>query len=772
MNRSEINNLLSEIREKCNKDNADEYLISIQDIFQIKPVTMLFFNVKAKLLCEIGKYEEAAELLTFTINLCILEEEYVETCKIFQRAYKAMGKDTLHKQWSAMEFYIRYTLKKDENSYKKIETLENNLVEIQEKFINVLNDCEIELKLANSYYESWYSVEGTIMYALSLKKMNLQYKDSEFFKDRIAFEVNHTFLLEQLLYKNDTYVILSSKEDYMRSMTIAKALTMLNKNVYVILPAVSAKVEYEVDLNETVKISIDNIEVDCHGIKKVRPIEIVLEGEVIANNIALLIDNLTKETEEDFSIVLGAAQIFTCINDMPEARKRMQRLSQFRGDLLEGGFAFGYFGSYTSYISKIYSLDVKEEINKQSEYEFSIVIPVRNSAESLRYTLQTCLEQRGMEDNSYEIVVSDNSNPDYMEVENLVKEIKDRRIKYYRTPRSLPLAKSFEYAFIKAKGEFIFSIGADDAVLPWGLEVLRKVLMEIPEDDVIQWDRGFFVWPNNSGMKAQSGQFVIPRAYNRSNVKIVRNNSMEQLMLMLNNPSCMYGLPMLYINSGVRRRYFNKLIKDTGRLWDGMSQDAYMGIANLMIYETIPHLQYPITIAGMTGNSIGLTETNAEYNIKSNLNRIVSNSNFGGAVTYGRGLEFITINVDICLIYSEFYRLLNTVLNEKFELICKGMNLKHIFNNVAMKCNLSDLRHDYYMKSLKYSAYRNSYEMAKWFDDNLLQHILQPKTIIRNEQKTYIEGFLPNGGLQLDANKFNIVNIYEATKLFKNICNL
>jgi glycosyltransferase involved in cell wall biosynthesis/tetratricopeptide (TPR) repeat protein len=771
MNRSEINKLLYEIREKCNKDNAEEYLISIQDIFQIKPVTMLFFNVKAKLLCEIGRYEEAIDLLTVTVNLILPEQEHIETCKLYQRAFIAIGKDTLYKQWSCMENYIRYILNEDESSFKNVQEIENNINKIQNAFLDSLQHKQTEMELANAYYESWYSVEGTILYALSLKGSNVDYKNGSFYKDRIAFETNHTFLFEQLLNKESTYVLLTNSDDYAKTMVIGKALTKMNNKVYVIMPAVSAKVEYQVDLNETVKISKDNIEVDRDGITKIRPLEVVLEEEVIGNNSALLIDNLTKETEEDFSIVLGTAQIFTNVNDMPEARKRMQRLSQFRGDLLEAGFAFGYFGSYTSYLSKIYSLDVKEEINKPSECEFSIVIPVRNSAESLRYTLQTCLEQRGMDDNSYEIVVSDNSYPEYMEVETLIKELNNPKIKYYRTPRQLTLSRSFEYAFIRSKGDFVFSIGADDAVLPWGLEVLRKTLKQRP-DDILQWDRGFFVWPNNDKASSQAGQFVIPRNYNKENINITKINATEYLVKVLNNPSLIYGMPMLYINSGCRRRYFHKMLKDTGRLWDGITQDLYMGIVNLTINETINYLQYPITIAGMTSNSVGLTESKFGFTIKQMLKKIVEGSDCGISVIYGKGLNFLYVNLDIAFLYCVFYRVANIDESGKLDLISSKINWKEIFKNMAIKYHCDDLRFDYNIKLLRYSAYCHGNEFGKWFDDNILEYIITPRAIIHSDKRIYSEGFLPGGGLQLDARKFDVKNVHEATKLFEDICNL
>ena len=65
-------------------------------------------------------------------------------------------------------------------------------------------------------------------------------------------------------------------------------------------------------------------------------------------------------------------------------------------------------GDYLKYISYIYGFSVQEKLNQKAEYDFSIVLPVRNTTDTLRYTLITCLNQRYQ--GSYEVVLSDNSD--------------------------------------------------------------------------------------------------------------------------------------------------------------------------------------------------------------------------------------------------------------------------------------------------------------------------------------------------------------------------
>lgn len=770
MNRAEVDKLLYDIRKKSNKNNSQRYFELLNDIFQIKPVTMLYYNVKAKLLCDVGRYDEAVQLLTATINWCIIEEEHIETCKVLQMAYNFMGMDTFFKQWLYMENYIKIALKQDNNSYKKILTMNEHAVKLQNEFLNGVIDCDGDtMCLSNAYYELWYFIEGIIMYALSLVKNNQEYKKSEFFKYRVGYEINHSFLLDQLLYSKNPYVLFANDDNYDRCMAISKALTMLNQDVYIIMPAVTVNVEYNIDIKETVKVSMDNSEIVYDKLTKIRPLKVLLDGKIIGNNTHLVLESLSNMSRDDFLILIGESEDFINLNS---SKKRMQCLFQPKVDILQGRFNFGYYGSYESYISRIYMLNVKDEVEEKSKYKFSIVIPVRNSAESLRYTLQTCLEQRGMNENDYEIVVSDNSPHDYFEIEKLVKEINSHKIKYYRTPKELNLTKSFEYAFIRAKGDFIFSIGADDAVLPWGLEVLQEVLKKFPEEEIFKWERGFFVWPNNSKVASMAGEFVIPRSYVSTKVNINRRKGIELLIDILKNTNLIYGMPMLYINSGFRRSYFKKLLKSTGRLWNGVSQDLYMGIVNLMINETIIDLEYPITIAGMTSNSVGINANLGTDNVNPILKKMAIDYSYGKMCAFGRECEFLPINLDTGNFYSSLLRVASMDDSAKLDLILSNIDWNKVFKDMAIRSNCSDLLYDSDVRILRYSAYYHSYEFGKWFDDNVLEYIMSPKTMLKKSEKSYYEGFFPEGGLQLDSRKFNVNNVYEATKLFENICNL
>ena len=78
---------------------------------------------------------------------------------------------------------------------------------------------------------------------------------------------------------------------------------------------------------------------------------------------------------------------------------------------------------------------------------FSVVIPTRQRANTLRHTLQTCLAQ---DYDDYEIVVCDNfSSP---ETRQVVDDCASERIVYLRTSRPLAMSVNWELAVEQARG--------------------------------------------------------------------------------------------------------------------------------------------------------------------------------------------------------------------------------------------------------------------------------------------------------------------------------
>src|SRR5580698_9548912 len=99
-----------------------------------------------------------------------------------------------------------------------------------------------------------------------------------------------------------------------------------------------------------------------------------------------------------------------------------------------------------------------------ADLKFSVIIPTRERAASLRHSLSTCLDQNF---DDYEVIVSDNfSSPSTREV---VEAAGSSKVRYFRTPGPLAMSSNWEFGVSQAQGEYVIVIGDDDGLLPYSL---------------------------------------------------------------------------------------------------------------------------------------------------------------------------------------------------------------------------------------------------------------------------------------------------------------
>src|SRR5262245_20675383 len=104
---------------------------------------------------------------------------------------------------------------------------------------------------------------------------------------------------------------------------------------------------------------------------------------------------------------------------------------------------------------------------------FSVVIPTRERAETLRHALRTCLNRKF---DDYEVIVSDNDSAPPMRA--VVDEVAGPKVRYVRTPDALAMSSNWDFALSHARGEFVVLIGDDDGLLPHALAELDKIIRE------------------------------------------------------------------------------------------------------------------------------------------------------------------------------------------------------------------------------------------------------------------------------------------------------
>ena len=232
---------------------------------------------------------------------------------------------------------------------------------------------------------------------------------------------------------------------------------------------------------------------------------------------------------------------------------------------------------------------------------FSIVIPTRNRTDTLKYTIETCLNSKRFED--YEIVVNDNGDDDVTQdyIAGLVSSnsAAETKISYYRRSVVCSMSENFEEAVGRSTGEYVIVMGDDDGILPMALYELHS-LINSEKPKIVKWQNGMYNWP---GM-------MLKDAANYLGFSLVRSKSSKSTRSELESAldSLDYNqLPMLYINSAISRDIISTMRDGDGRLFRSPSPDIYSAMVLGHRSRDFLSVTVPFTLAGLSRHSNGVS---------------------------------------------------------------------------------------------------------------------------------------------------------------------
>jgi glycosyltransferase involved in cell wall biosynthesis len=343
--------------------------------------------------------------------------------------------------------------------------------------------------------------------------------------------------------------------------------------------------------------------------------------------------------------------------------KNMHILYRSFNSLVDNSFHILLYGSF----AKLYEFNYGKNLNRIQIYEFSIVIPIRNSIQYFQDTLQTCLNQDYKK--PFEILIIDNSDNLTLEIKSIISKMRNGfgKINFIKTPKVLELSKVFEFAYLNSKGKYILSMGSDDGILPNGLSFLDKITRANPDVDVFSWELINYFWPSYPETKLSNKLKLIT-----INMKIIHEPIINSINYkIMSNMSYMQN-PNLYLNTCVKHSYIDKIISITGKFGDGPSQDIYTGLLFNLTNSKMMKLNLSIIIAGNSNVGVGVVSTLKRNNING--------------------------------VYSNFFKFLKTfrILNfsvpryEKLNIFTDLGEFHHLFKE-AVKVN-------YYLKLLNYQS--------------------------------------------------------------------
>lgn len=239
------------------------------------------------------------------------------------------------------------------------------------------------------------------------------------------------------------------------------------------------------------------------------------------------------------------------------------------------------------------------------ELKFTVIIPVKNRANYLYHTLQTCSIQ---EYQNFQVIVSDDGSTDNLKEVVLEAARKDSRIKYVSPNNGLGVGMrdNFEYALSLVTEGYVIALGGDDGLLPHSISKMARILEETKQS-VISWPAPTYIYP---GAGIKTGQLILYTNFGR----LKKGHTILQTKVFLENQvrNLSYSSdlisPMFYVKGAVSIELVNKVKarSSENRFYVCPTPDGYSGIVIAGEIDTYAYSYEPLSIFGLSSSSQGM----------------------------------------------------------------------------------------------------------------------------------------------------------------------
>ncbi|WNL33058.1 glycosyltransferase family 2 protein [Arcobacter cryaerophilus gv. pseudocryaerophilus] len=376
---------------------------------------------------------------------------------------------------------------------------------------------------------------------------------------------------------------------------------------------------------------------------------------------------------------------------------------------------------------------------------FSIVIPTRNRADTLKYTIKTILNQDFQD---YEIIICNNNSVD--DTEEIVKKFSDKRIKYLKSNIDLSMSDNWELAYSKVTGQYVTYLADNDGFINGALNFMYKLLGLNNYPNIIRWEKNIYNWPS---MESLNKDLLYINMLKK--LEIIESKNIIQEVL--SEKQTFQNLPMIY-TSVIKRELVEMLIKKTGRLFHSASPDISSGFSFSLITDNYLSLSYGISCGSFSAKSNGYNSMrNKDNNISKDFKNLMNTSK----INFHSNIPFVKST--IAAIVESFLKVKEALKYNKIDLDFKNIYLK-IIKEVKI-FDEEDLQET-----------KTKIIEASKFNDKLHNFIIDYLEINPLKLNPYVDiklekGFKKNGALVLDGKDFNLTNIEEVSKFMGSFYN-
>jgi hypothetical protein len=385
------------------------------------------------------------------------------------------------------------------------------------------------------------------------------------------------------------------------------------------------------------------------------------------------------------------------------------------------------------------------------KHRFSIVIPAREHARTLPYTLQTCLAQ---EFDDFEIIVADNfsSSP----TRQVVMGIADERIRYARSDRLLAMSDSWEFALSQASGEYIILIGADDGLLLHALPEIDRLLRMLGAP-VLRWESVCYNWPDLPVQDHQPpNALLIPLKQANDYYAIHRRDSTAMIQAAANSRVSYAELPMLYC-SAIHHSLIDRLRTWSGRVINSQCPDIYSSFAFARLTGSYHSVAAPMGINGLSGNSNGV----ACIYLKEQSPVAQEFRNLNTQANYPVHPLAPDVPVMSAYVADSFLHARDTLFPDEQALT---LDRKQLAVNCVNEALCTDEEEWQRFRAAIRRSLADDAELLAWFEREYAGRLLSTLKPARHKRRGYGCSYM-----NLDASDFGVTNIFEAAQFCEKL---
>lgn len=401
-----------------------------------------------------------------------------------------------------------------------------------------------------------------------------------------------------------------------------------------------------------------------------------------------------------------------------------------------------------------------------AQIKFSIIIPTRNRIGTLEATIKTCLAQNY---DNFEIIISDNMSDDG--TEEMIKALKFDKIKYYKTPELLPMHYNFRYALSKAEGDYLIILGADDALHFHALYMLNKIINVTQyRYQAITWQMDEYKW-YNPDRKIDSNIIGL------NNIKGCQEYDGEEMLKKVVEFENPYStLPMFYMKSAISREFISQLSSYSIDVFEETPPDICSGIIISKLIDKYLFVGFPLSFAGTSPMSGGVMATvNPEAaRVKETLQLCFK---------YSKNNQFNTYFPELKNVYHIVIEHICKELSDKFPevfgtiAINYKQQIRAMVTDLRIWCKTTEKMEEvfnfslaYIQEVLKTEPVFKEQELERWFQEEILSEYKSLEKI-KYIGQTKLSPYFTSDKIRLDADNFNITDIYQAVELCDKIMN-